>query len=269
MKNIKFLLLIILLTSLVSCKTVKSIVSKNDVPTDSLKTLIKNILNTQPDFKSANVSKMNVSLTYNNRKINVSTSCKLIKDSAIFVSFQPILGVEMAKAEITTDSIWVLDKFNHRCYATDYGYLVRKTGININFYNLQSILLNSLFCVGEKDIPLTKCSFNNLADRKKEILFTTEKLNQRITVSENNRIEKVQIGTNNVKNNFIVDYADFQINDSILFPMKISISAATSKNNINCDFKINKVTFNTNFRLLSSDKTNYTRSDIDQIFNKY
>jgi len=258
-----------LLASLVSCKTVISIISKNAVPTDSLTTLIKNVITAEPDIKSANVSKLNLSFMYNNRKINVSASCKLKKDSAIFVSFQPILGVEMAKAEITTDSIWVLDKFNHRCYATDYGYLFRKTGININFYNLQSILLNKLFFVGEKDIPLTKCSFNNLADRKKEILFTTEKLNQRITVSENNRIEKVQIGTNNVKNNFIVDYADFQLNDGILFPMKITVSATTAKNNINCDFKINKVTFNTNFRLLSSDKTNYTRSDIDQIFNKY
>ena len=104
-KRFSFAILLIAL-SFSGCKTVKTIskpvVEKKPNPVVQI---VEQVQKNQPEFRTANVSKMALELEMGERKVNVSATCKIRKDSALYLSIQPFLGIEMFKAEFTTDSI--------------------------------------------------------------------------------------------------------------------------------------------------------------------
>lgn len=253
--------------ALVSCKTTKNILIKNE-PSDSLITLIKKVQQAEPVFKNANVSKMGLEITYNTHTFNVSASCKIINDSAIHVSIQPVLGIELFKAEISTDSIMLFDKMNRRLYALDYTNISRLTGININYFNLQALIANRLFCAGETQVTPAACTFVAKPDGKSEIIFNTEKFKQTSLISDQNTIDQVLVKGSGSKFELTTEYSDYQLIDSLRFPRKINIAAITQRNKLICDFNISKLNFNTDFALTNSEKTKFTRTNINQLLNK-
>ena len=75
-----------------ACKTTRQ-VAKPTLPTTSteISQLVENVKKVQPQFKTANISKMSMAFNVNEREVNVSAVCKMIKDSAIFISIQPFM----------------------------------------------------------------------------------------------------------------------------------------------------------------------------------
>ena len=250
-----------------SCKTTRKI-AKKGATSETLTTLVKNIQSVEPEFQTANVSKMGLEITYNTHKYNVAANCKIIKDSAIFVSIQPMLGIELFKAEISTDSILLFDKMNRRLYALDYKYINQKMGLSVNYNDLQALISNQLFCIGEIKIPIESCTMKKELNGKTSILYITKKLNQTTFITENNTIEKVLINDTSSKYNLTTEYSDYKLTDSINFPFRININLNSLKNKIICNFNINKVTFNTKITLSKSEKSNFTRSKIEHLLNK-
>ena len=267
MKRKYYLYVLIIITTMFSCKTTGKIARKG-VTSDTLITLIKNIQSAQPDFQTANVSKMGLEITYNNRKYNVAANCKIIKDSALYVSIQPVLGIELFKAEITPDSIHLFDKMNRRLYALDYNYIYQKTGLNINYTDLQALISNRLFCLAEIKIPIESCTMKKELNGKSVLLYNTKKFNQTTFIAENNTIEKVTINHASSKYNLTTEYSDYKLTDSINFPYRINVNLNGLQNKILCNFNITKVTFNTKITLSKSDKRNFTRSKIEHLLNK-
>ena len=165
------LVLVICFTSCKSLKTVsKPVVNKNPNP---IAQFIEQVQKNQPEFRTANISKMSMELEMGERKVNVSATCKIREDSALYLSIQPFLGIEMFKAEFTTDSIKVFDKMNRRYYATDYLYFSRRFGVDIDFYSLQSLLTARFFCVGQNIIPADNCKLVAVDNLAKTLNFET------------------------------------------------------------------------------------------------
>lgn len=71
---------------------------------------------------------------------------KINKDSAIWVSASPAIGIklEVARALITPGRIQVLDKFNKNYYDKDFDYLQQFINYPFDFQTLQSMLYGSL-----------------------------------------------------------------------------------------------------------------------------
>ena len=119
--------MLVLIVGFTSCKTVKTISKPSmEKKINPMVQFIEQVQKNQPEFRTANVSKMAMELQMGERNLNVSATCKIRKDSALYLSIQPFLGIEMFKAEFTTDSIKVFDKMNRRYYSADYLYFSRR-----------------------------------------------------------------------------------------------------------------------------------------------
>jgi hypothetical protein len=126
-KTLNFTLIVCVFLFSASCKTKKQITQTEATSTESIAVLLKNIRVAEPDFRTANVNKMSINIAYDTRKMNnISASCRMIRDSAIFVSLQPVFGIELFSVEITPDSITVIDKMNRKYYALTYQYIFQK-----------------------------------------------------------------------------------------------------------------------------------------------
>jgi len=251
-----------------ACKTTRQ-VSKPIVPaSNEVVQLIEQVKKVQPEFKTANVSKMSLAFNVNEREINVSAVCKIKKDSAIFVSIQPFLGIEMFKAELMPDSMKVYDKMNHRYYVTDYAFFSKHFGVDVDFYSFQALLSAQFFCVGKKEVVPDSCKLITSASGQNKIEFNSEKMLQNTEISALNRIQQVVLKAKNSDYQLQTDYSDYTVVNGINFPQKIALLATNQKTKATCDFSILRIEFNTDIKLSPTNPDRYSRGDINQLLKK-
>ena len=70
---------------------------------------------------------------------------RIRKDSLIWVSITPALGIEYLRMVITNDSVKYVNRFNKEYFVGDYALVSRFLQINIDFDILQSLILGNDF----------------------------------------------------------------------------------------------------------------------------
>lgn len=88
-------------------------------------------------------AKFSLDFVLDKKKNSFRGNIRLRKDSAIWVSFSPALGIEMARLLITTDSIKFINRLNKTYFVGDYQFVNEFLGTNVDFDVLQSILLGN------------------------------------------------------------------------------------------------------------------------------
>jgi hypothetical protein len=153
MRTKHFIYILAILCSTFACKTKQQVVTKQKSERKPVELLVEKLKQAEPQFSSANVSKMNVNLDLSGRSMSVSASCRLIKDSVMHISIMPALGIELFKVEVNRDSLHVFDKFNRRSYSVDYKYLADKFAVELNYQSVETLITNA-FLLQVSKIPI-------------------------------------------------------------------------------------------------------------------
>ena len=251
MKNIKYLLLIILLISIsFSCKN-KQRNLKNREKLEMSK-IYDESMNSNIDYKSLLI-KFNLKYKNSNKSLGLKGSVKIRKDSVIIVSLIAVLGIEAARIQFTKDSLFIIDRLNSKVTKGSYKYLKKTFNIDLNYNDLQSILTNDFFIYPHAESE--KHEFMN------NFKFNKDTTDYSVYRKLPNSIENlVKIRKNNFK---IIDYliSDISQNRSLKLkytgifsdeiknlPKKLNISS-TNKNiitNINLTYR--KININKKLR---------------------
>lgn len=87
-------------------------------------------------------ARMKVATNNSDGKNNDFTAyLRIYRDSAIWISVNAVLGIEAARLLITPDSIRLINKLDKEYRLRSIHYLEELTGIPLNFFDLQSLLL--------------------------------------------------------------------------------------------------------------------------------
>jgi len=253
---------------LVSCKTTRTISKTSTKEINPIFQLIEQIQKTQPQFKTANVSKLSMELQMKDRTFNVSATCKIKKDSAIFISIQPFMGIEMFKAEFMPDSMRVFDKMNRRFYVVDYSTFSKRFGVNVDYYSIQSLLTAQFFCVGKREIQADSCKLVAVDNLAKTLNYENGNLVQSTQLSLQNVITSVQLNVKNSDYHLSTTYLNYSNTTGINFPQNILVSATSENSKISCNLSILKVDFNTDIKLQGTSSDRFTRGNIDDLLKK-
>ena len=267
----KFGIIIASVVILASCKTTRTATTTKQtaLPQSSqVEQLVKQVQSAEPKFETANVSKMAMELNVNDRNFNVSATCKIKKDSAIYLSVQPFFGIEVFKAELTPDSMKVIDKMNRRYFVVDYHFFKQRFGVDVDFYSLQGLIFNQFFCVGQKNVQVKGLKINPLATGNNSIDFESETMQQSSEINSLNLIQQVLLKAKSSGYQLQTTYADFTVENTINIPHKISMTASSEKSKAVCNFTILRVDFNNKLTLSATNTDHYTRGDIEQLMKK-
>jgi len=268
MKNKIIIFSIFTLLIMSACKTIR-LVTKTTLPsTSAVGQVIDQVKKVQPQFHTANVSKMSMAFNVNEREVNVSAVCKIKKDTAIYLSIQPFMGIELFKAELMPDSMKVFDKMNHKYYVTDYAFFNRRFGVDVDFNSFQSLLFAQLFNVGKKEVIPDSCRLTTLPTAQNKIDYNSGNMLQSTLLSPLNVIQQVILKAKNSDYQLQTDYTDYTAVNGVNFPQKIAIQASSKNSKATCDFSILRIEFNSNFKLMPTNPDRYTLGDIDQLLKK-
>lgn len=155
MKNIVFkaFLPLLMIAFFTGCKTVKTVkpttpVAKVPSKTEELMSTVK-----KQQFQFSNLYvKMNADLNMKGNDVSSKIELKMLRDSIIQLSVQPMFGVEIFRLALTKDSVKLIDRLNKRYAVESYTQMKNENAVVFNFYNLQSLLVNRIFFPGEKTV---------------------------------------------------------------------------------------------------------------------
>jgi Domain of unknown function (DUF4292) len=244
----------IILIFLASCKTrqtekpvvIKESKSKEDKSADELMRLI-----TDSTFNAQWINgKADVEATIGDEKSSFHISLRMKRDSVIWVSISPALGIEVARVLITQDSVKVLDRINNKYKLTDYKFLNDLLRMNVDFDIIQGVLTGNLFSYKKNRLSAVYLEdkyyiLSSLSKRKLKRSLEEKDPNkpvvQDIWISDDNyRIIKLSIEDNRVQKSLITDYSNFKNTNAGLFPFNSSTKIKAEKN-VDINIEYNKL----------------------------
>jgi hypothetical protein len=142
----------LVLIAVTACKPKQRIIYSTKPVEDKENNQLFSDINTNTfDFNTFS-SRLNMSLTSGTRSVSSRANLRIIKDSAILISVQPLFGVEVVRLYIDPNNILILDRMNKRYVKESLISLKEKYPVGFDFYTLQSILTNSPFVSGKSSV---------------------------------------------------------------------------------------------------------------------
>ncbi|MDR0811342.1 MAG: DUF4292 domain-containing protein [Paludibacter sp.] len=246
-----------------ACKSKQQLVTAPAKLKGATEQIIRQIQANEPQFRTANISKIALNLSVSGKNYNVSANCKMVKDSAIYLSvLMPFLGTEMFRAELTPQNIRLFDKMNNVVYEMDYNFFELQSGLKINFSNIQALLSNTFFTLGCRQPCIADCQ-----RELSQIVFEKSGIKQSVAIDNLFRIVSVNFITTSYNYNFSADYDTFSKVEKtkFSFPYKIKIAAGSPSRQINCVLNISKVEFDTNITLTPLNANVYKKGNIKNL----
>jgi hypothetical protein len=153
-------------------------------------------------------AKVGIELEQEKKKTSFRGNLRIQKDSAIWLSITPALGIEVARVLITRDTVKVLNRLNKEFFIGDYSYINQRFNIDLEFELLQSLLLgNTIAFEPDEKLKLSidkeKYYLGNLKKRK------AKKADDKPKKIEKEKEEVISLWIN--QNNFKVE--DFLYSD--------------------------------------------------------
>ena len=136
-----YILLIFVLIIVTGCGATRKII-KEPLKDEGIDYLFEKLKENELKFDQFN-AKFNLEYVHNKKKTEFKGQIRIKKDSIIWVSFSPALGIEAARMLITSDSVKFINRMNKTYFEGDYNYLNDFLDTNIDFDVLQALILGN------------------------------------------------------------------------------------------------------------------------------
>jgi hypothetical protein len=218
----------------VSCGTSKK-TTTGRAPTASAEMTFQQAMDSMrlnmPSF-SALTGKGDIEFNSSGNSVSFSFHMRMKRDSAIWLSVSPLLGIEAVRILFTRDSVKALDRLNNIYYSDGYNAISMLANANLNFSLLQSLIMAGYF-------PTSDTLRSLYVESPDYLLSTVEKKKNSRTEEEasalpftwdvwvspaDNRIHKMNIAQPSDKKNVVVNYSDFRDTGAGIIPFRQDIN---------------------------------------------
>lgn len=179
-KILKFILLSVFAISLASCSSVRKTI-KEPLKEQGADYLFDNLKSNELKYTFFS-SRFATSFYQNKNETSFSGQIRIYKDSLIWISISPVLGIEMARLLITNDSIKYMNRINNNYFISDFNYINTLINSTLDFDMLQSFLTGNDFSFYENT------SFKAQIDNQEYKLVTTNRRKLKKYVRNNQEI---------------------------------------------------------------------------------
>jgi hypothetical protein len=194
------------------------------------------------EFKAVWINaKASVSTIQDGSETSFNITMRSKRDSIIWISISPLLGIEVARVMITTDSVKFIDRLHGKYQVGSFENINKILQLKANFELVQSLLFGNFFAYKKNENR-----FNSVyLEDKYYILSSLNKKKLKRSLEEKDlnksviqdvfiddfsyRIKKMQVNDQKIDKVLITDYEDFRVTDAGLFPFKSATKIEADK----------------------------------------
>lgn len=195
------------------------------------------------EFKFEWVSaKANVESSIDGKDESFDIKLKIKRDSAILVSIQYLLGLQVAKVLITKDSVKLVDYIHKNYFVGDFNYINDLLNADLDYDVLQAVLFGNSAEFHDEESklkPVTdrqNCHYLLSTERKRRLRKIRQgeadlrKALQTLTLNPDNfKILKNEFIDPATNRSFTADYRNFTQKDSVYAPYAVDIDIQAEK----------------------------------------
>jgi hypothetical protein len=247
MKNsfIKAMVMLSLISVAMACKSKKAIVITTPTVTaapmvsDKKEANIKLLRSKNINFNTLSMKgKANLRLPGNENTVTVNV--RIQRDQKIWMSITALLGIEVARAVITPDSIMVINKLQNTYVRQPFSYIYRYTSKEVSFKMLQDVLtgntINTLF------------NPTAVLEQNEQGLWILKGNEGSLGFNLNfNALQKPgQLNLNDTKaaQALKVNYGNYQKVNEFMMPAQIAINSMSGNKRVDIEFDFSKIESN-------------------------
>jgi hypothetical protein len=208
-------------------------------------------------------------VTASGKEMGSRAQLKFLKNNRLQISIQPVLGIEAFRAELTPDSIKIVDRLNRRFLIESFDKIEEVAQIDFNFYNLQALFTHQLFLPGE--INLSENLFNRFRweqTRTGYLLSIEDRsgLQYAFTADSNEKLSATEIRDVPTQYRLNCSYENFRSVDRQFFPMNINLRLfSENKTQGSLSLNFSRVEVDTLLEMNFPIPANYQRVSLQQI----
>ena len=242
MSPYKYVFLILIVSSLIGCRSAKSLTFVGTIKENiSAKQIIRDNQKQAADFQTFQ-AKVKIDYTQGDKSNGVSVNLRIEKDKAIWLSAP--LGI--ARALITPNKVSYYNKLENEYFDGDYSLLSELLGIELDFNKVQNILL------GETLFNLSNGTY--LASNN-EVSYVLQPENQQEVFEifylfnpGHFKLDSQQLSQAKEKRFLQVDYKVYQMVGKEIIPEIVTIVAIEDNSEMKIDLEYKSVSLNEEIR---------------------
>jgi hypothetical protein len=245
-----------------SCKTTKiATEKKKDILT--IDKIYDSLTGADPVYRNLEI-KFTINYQTEKKEIDLKGTLKIAKDSLIWISLTPGLGIEGARFMCNKDSLFILDRLNKTYRKSDYNYIKENWKVDIDYTILQSLLVSKLFIYPNvsdtRNDFISTFSIQNVSDILKIYRKNSENVENILNVDRNiYKIKDYLINEGNAQRSLYFLYTYEKLNEGYHFPKTISVKSFSAGKSLNIDLDYTKIQVNTNLNFPFSVPSSYTK----------
>jgi len=216
----------------------------------SARTLSKHVKENEFNFTWV-TAKANVETLIDGKEESFDIRVNIRKDSAMLITIQYLLGLQVAKVLITKDSVKMVNYIQKNYFRGDFNYINDLLNADLDYNVLQAVLFgNSAEFYEDDDLklkPVTdreNCHYLLSTERKRRLRRMQQSDNglkkalQILTLNPDNyKIIKNEFTDPAINRSFIANYTNFTQKDSVYAPYHVDIDiVAEKKANVKIDY---------------------------------
>jgi hypothetical protein len=184
-------------------------------------------------------AKAKIDFKDNEQDLHFTVNFRMKKDSIVWLSISPALGIEAARCLILKDSVYVLDRINNKYSVYDLSFLSQKFNVPMDLPTIQALLVGNM--------PFKRDHHDKIIKDAETSLCTVEQHKSDLTAVNfisliTMVLQKLELTEKANHNHLIINYDNFTPINNYNFPNKISVNlnykqgGTVFKTTINADY---------------------------------
>lgn len=271
MKQISYIVLLVLI--LTSCSTSRNTLRNTTIGGLSGTEYMEKVIEWTPSRDNL-TARARIELNVGSSSpMSVNANMRVRRGEIIRFSVAPILGIEVARIDITPDKIMAVDRMNKRYVELGFAEISSLLNTELDFNILQSLILNEIFIPGKDKLSVADASGFTLspyADRARLQVKGTKRIGYSFfTSATDGRLEETVIALKDLPYSLHCRYADFTMLGNDVFPQSIEMMSEGTEKKYSLDMKLSRINTDSNWDSKTELSTKYRKMSVQELLKLF
>ena len=269
-KRYSYLLgLVLMVAFLASCSTSKSVKKSHSIEGMTETEFVESVIENAGGW-NALTAKMSLSVDWEGKgATKVSGTLRIKKGQVIQMSIAPILGIEVARAEISPDGILVIDRMNKRYVEVSFTEVKALAKADLDFHTLQALFLNELFLPGKGDLSARDASSFKVEPESEGVWLNVKRAKRFgyhfLAEAPEALLKESYIGLNGTPYGLRWRYDDFRALERKQFPVNMKLAFEGGKKPVKASLSLSRLAANDDWEARTEVSKKYEKVELEEI----
>ena len=260
---------VLIVVLLASCSATKSLKKSHSIEGMTEMEFVESVIENTGGWRAL-TAKMSLSLDLEGKGVTkVSGTLRIKKGEVIQMSIAPLLGIEVARAEISPNGILVIDRMNKRYVEVSFAEVKTLAKADLDFHTLQALFLNELFLPGKDDLTARDASSFRVEPETEGVWLNVKRAKRFgyhfLTEAPEALLKESYIGLNGTPYGLRWKYDDFRALERKQFPVDMELAFEGGREPVKAAFALSRLSTNGDWEARTEVSKKYEKVELEEI----